>query len=287
MKAMLPANWLQVARTGRSIPSHLPCLFVCRPVAQPTGFAAPHIRSHYHRVRCMASIASKPKPKVSVEVWSDLACPWCYLGCKRISRAIAEFGDAGDVEIEWRAFLLDPKFHAAHPEGEPLDDYLVAKFGPRALAMKQRVVDAGAADGVAFAAWNHRANTFPGHRLVALARQSGAAKTHETVKELFDRAYERGENISSAETVAAAGRAAGLSDADNWARSDEGALEVLRDDEQAKSMGITGVPAFLISSGTSRGSLLSGAQPPEVFVEVFQKVVAEGQGAKGSGGDTE
>jgi predicted DsbA family dithiol-disulfide isomerase len=114
--------------------------------------------------------------------------------------------------------------------------------------------------------------------MVALAWQQEPTKTHETVVELFDRAYARGENTSAAETVAAAGQAMGLPGAEEWAASDEGALEVLKDDDQAKRMGITGVPAFLISSGGSKAYLLSGAQPPEVFVEVFQKVLSEGRG---------
>lgn len=216
------------------------------------------------------------KPTVDVEVWSDLACPWCYVGCKRVSKAAekAHTNESAEVNITWHAYLLDPTFHMNHEDGEPLDEYLVNKFGPNALSMKGRVVDSGKPDGATFSGWKWRANTFSGHRLVALARREG--KDQEAVTKLFELAYENGENISSLELLEKAGKELGLPGVDEWVNSDEGSLDVLRDDSEAKQLGVRGVPAFFIRSGKSQTYMLSGAQPFETFLEVFDKVVEEG-----------
>ena len=224
---------------------------------------------------------SKPQNVVEVDVWSDLACPWCYVGCKRITKAVETLREtnegATNVDITWHAFLLDPTFHQTnqHPNGKPLDDYLVNKFGPNAINMKGRLIDSGKPDGATFQDWKWRANTFPGHRLIALARQHG--KDQETAAKLFDLAYEKGENISSVEVLEKAGKELGLPEVEEWVNSDEGSLDVLRDDSEAKQLGVRGVPAFFIRSGKSQTYMLSGAQPVETFLEVFEKVMQEGK----------
>ncbi len=228
----------------------------------------------FNRVQTTAMTSN---PKIEAEVWSDLACPWCYAGYKRITKAIDQLKNSGksvDVEVTWHAFLLDPNFHTNHPTGEPLDEYLIAKFGPNALTMKNRVVQSGTPDGATFSSWKWRANTFPGHRLVALARQHD--KSHQANLLLFEASYENGENISDLDVLIRIGKQLELPDVEEWVRSDEGSLEVLKDFSEARQLGVTGVPAFFIRSGKSQMYALSGAQPVDVFVDTFDKVLKEG-----------
>jgi predicted DsbA family dithiol-disulfide isomerase len=221
-------------------------------------------------------MALATKPKIEAEIYSDLACPWCYAGYRRITKAIEQLNkseEVADVDITWHAFLLDPNFHSNHPSGEPIDEYVIEKFGPNALSMKDRVIASGTPDGATFSSWAWRANTFPGHRLVALAKQQG--KTHQANSSLFEASYEKGENISDLNVLIRIGRELELPNVEEWMHSDEGSLEVLKDFSEARQLGVTGVPAFFIKSGQSQTYALSGAQPVDVFVETFDRVLKE------------
>lgn len=239
-------------------------------------FADSACRSSLTTRRVQTTMTSAMKPKIEAEIWSDLACPWCYAGHKRITKAIEQLktDTAADIKVTWHAFLLDPNFHKNHPTGEPIDEYITAKFGPNALAMKNRVIQSGTPDGATFSSWTWRANTFPGHRLVALAKQHG--KSHQVNSLLFQASYEQGENISDLDVLIRIGKQLELPDVEEWVRSDEGSLEVLKDFSEARHLGVTGVPAFFIKSGKSQTYALSGAQPVDVFVETFDRVLKEG-----------
>jgi predicted DsbA family dithiol-disulfide isomerase len=180
-----------------------------------------------------SAIMASSRPKIETEVWSDLACPWCYVGCQRINKAVAKFGDKADVDITWHAFLLDRNYHSMHPDGEPLEPYYQAKFGKDAESIKKRLTDSGAPDGALFSNWTWRSSTFPGHRLVALGRAHG--KSHATKEHLFKKIYEQGENISSIESLIQAGKDLGLPNVEEWMNSDKGMEEVLEDDTVAKT----------------------------------------------------
>jgi predicted DsbA family dithiol-disulfide isomerase len=217
------------------------------------------------------------KPVIEVDVYSDLACPWCYVGHRKLDAAKTKISAQADVKPAWHAFLLDPLYHTNNPRGEPLEPFYVAKFGKeRGEAIKARLKEAGAPYGAEFADWQFRSNTFPGHRLVALARQKGLS--HEANLALFRRAYEQGQNISDPEVLIDAGKELGLAEVEEWINGDGGSLEVLQDHDVAKSkLQVTGVPAFFIRSGSSKTYFLSGAQPVEVFEEAFQRVLKEGK----------
>lgn len=178
------------------------------------------------------SVMASAKPTIEVEVWSDLACPWCYVGQRKIQKAVEQVQDTADVSITWHAFLLDPNYQNAHPEGEPLEPFYRAKFGANADAIKQRLLASGKSEGATFSNWQWRPNTFPGHRLVALARQHG--RSNEANAALFKKSYEEGKNISLPEILEEVGRELGLPEVEEWVRSDEGSLEVLKDDAEAK-----------------------------------------------------
>ncbi|GAB4815832.1 hypothetical protein N2152v2_002878 [Parachlorella kessleri] len=131
------------------------------------------------------------KPVLRISIYSDLACPWCYVGKRRLDQALAKVQGKVDAEVEWRAFLLDPNFA---PTGEEIEAYARRRFGSNFATIKQRLVDNGKPDGAAFANWRWRANTVKGHMLVALARKHG--KSHEANELLFKASYEEGKNIS-------------------------------------------------------------------------------------------
>ena len=177
-------------------------------------------------------MASSTKPTIEADIWSDLACPWCYVGAKRLDSAIKKLGDRAEVKITWHAFLLDARYHDGHPEGEPLEPFYRAKLGSDIEPIKQRLMASGKPDGATFTNWQWRPNTFPGHRLVALARQHGLS--HEANKALFQKSYEEGKNISSSKVLLEVGEELGLPGVEEWVRSDEGALEVLKDVDEAR-----------------------------------------------------
>ncbi|KAL4457794.1 hypothetical protein ABPG75_012659 [Micractinium tetrahymenae] len=224
------------------------------------------------------------KQSVKVTVFSDLACPWCYVGLKRLDKGLAALPDLS-VEKEWHAFLLDWN---APPYGQSIIDALKKKFGPQAPALMQRVASAGQEDGATFANWAWRANTVKGHVLVALARRHG--KSHEANQALFMKSYEEGANISEAEVLLEVGRQLGLPEQELQAALGGAELdaellkEVEMDDAVAKSqLRVSGVPFFLIQAGDSKAYALSGAQPPEAFQEAVQRALREaGSSAAGA-----
>jgi len=204
--------------------------------------------------------ASGPKAKIEVEVWSDLACPWCYVGQKRIDKAVAELGDKAEVEITWHAFLLDPSYHVNHPEGEPLEPFYQAKFGKNIDAIKERLLASGRPDGALFSNWNFRPNTVSGHRLVALARRNG--NSHEANKALFRKSYEEGKNISLPEVLEEVSEELQLPRPSEWINTDLGVLEVMKDDDEAKQRSVN-----LFKIGSLLGwRVKSWAEPCEVLI---------------------
>ncbi|KAL4443051.1 hypothetical protein ABPG77_008542 [Micractinium sp. CCAP 211/92] len=228
---------------------------------------------------------------VKVTVFSDLACPWCYVGLKRLDKGLAAMPEVS-AEKEWHAYLLDWN---APPYGLPILEALTKKFGPQGGALMQRVAGAGRQDGADFANWAWRANTVKGHVLVALARRRG--KSHEANQALFIKSYEEGANISDAAVLLEVGRQLGLPEEELQAALGGAELdaellkEVEMDDAVAKSqLRVSGVPFFLIQAGDSKAYALSGAQPPEAFQEAVRRALKEagssaaGAAAAGSGG---
>jgi predicted DsbA family dithiol-disulfide isomerase len=205
---------------------------------------------------------------VRVDIWSDLVCPWCYLGKRRFERAVAELG--ADVEVVHHSFQLDPSF----PRGtsRPTREVLAEKYGrtlEEADAMEAQMEQRAAADGLEYHLDGvHMGNTVDGHRLVHLAAEHGLA---DTVVDRFYRAHftERRslfDRESLVELAAEAGLDAG--DARAVLESDAYEAEVAADGEEARALGATGVPFFVID----RRFGVAGAQSPEVFAQVLQRV---------------
>ncbi|MCC6792864.1 MAG: DsbA family oxidoreductase [Thermomicrobiales bacterium] len=203
-----------------------------------------------------------------VEIWSDVVCPWCYIGKRRFEKALATFEHADEVEVVWRSFQLNP----AQPKGvrEPLEESLAAKFGSsveQVRAMNEHVASLAAAEGLAydFARYNV-VNTFDAHRLAHLAAAHGlGAELHER----FLRAQlVEGEVLDDPETLVRLAAEVGVPEADarRVLAGDAYAAEVDADAREAMALGGNGVPFFVID----RRYGISGAQPVEVFLRALE-----------------
>jgi predicted DsbA family dithiol-disulfide isomerase len=214
---------------------------------------------------------------MKVEIWSDVVCPWCYIGKRRFERALAGFDAAGAVEVHWRSFQLNPE----QPRGVRTthDEYLAAKMGAtveQVRKLNERVVALAADEGLDYHFETYKViNTFDTHRVAHLARANG----------LDDQAQERllraqlveGEVLDDADTLVRLGGEIGLDPAEvrHVLATDAYGDDVRHDLAEARALGINGVPFFVID----RRFGVSGAQPAEVFLETLRVAQVEAGGA--------
>ncbi len=202
-----------------------------------------------------------------VEIWSDVVCPWCYIGKRRFEKAVDAFGrDA--VEVEWRSFQLDP----AHPKGarKPLLQHLADKYGctlDEARAMNDRVTALAAAEGLAYDLDSYTVvNTFDAHRMAHLARAHGlGTEMHER---LLRAQLVEGQVLDDVDTLVRLGGEVGLPADETRAMlagPDYGS-EVDDDIRTARALGITGVPFFAID----RTYGIAGAQPADLIRQTLE-----------------
>lgn len=199
----------------------------------------------------------RPLP-LRVDVWSDLVCPWCYIGLHRLRRVVQE--DGLDVEVVHHAFQLDP----ARTRSEPTRDYLAARYGGNVEALMRNADRAAAAEGVQLHQDRSIAcNTRDGHRVVALGRRQGLQDA--VVLRLMRAHFEEGADLSDRPTLARLAGEAGLDAGQAAAMLETDAFEedVNADLDQARALGIHGVPFFLFGGRFA----FSGAQPDAAFRE--------------------
>lgn len=204
-----------------------------------------------------------------VEIWSDIACPWCYVGKRRLEAALGAFEHRDEVTVRWHSFELDPQ---APPEREGDNAAnLARKYGrtrEEAVAMLDGMTDVAAQDGLEFHFETARGgNTFDGHRLTHLALEHGL---QDAMKERLMRAYlTEGELISDPSTLRRLALEVGLPEqaVDDLLQGDMYAEEVRIDEHTAARLGITGVPFFVVD----RTFGAAGAQPPEYLLEMLRR----------------
>jgi predicted DsbA family dithiol-disulfide isomerase len=208
-----------------------------------------------------------------IEIWSDIACPWCYLGKRRFETALADFEHRDDVTVTYRSFELDPEAPAERA-GERAA-YLAAKYGMKveqARAMEDQMTMRAAADGLRYRLDIARAgNTFDAHRMLHLAAAHGV---QAAAKERFMRAYfSEGQLMSDHETLVRLSTDVGIPEADarHALASGRFTAEVREDERTAQELGIRGVPFFVID----RRYGVSGAQSPEVLLSALQRAREE------------
>jgi predicted DsbA family dithiol-disulfide isomerase len=204
-----------------------------------------------------------------IEIWSDIVCPWCYIGRRRLERALARFDGAADVEIVHRSFELDP--HAPSSGRVDLVEHLARKYGvPReqALAMTQRLTAAGAAEGIDLRFdLAVRGNTFDAHRLVHEAASVGSGD--RMVERLMRAYFTEGLAVADREVLARLAGEVGLDAVavGSMLATDRWAAEVRADEERATDLGVTGVPFFLIDGRFG----VPGAQDPDTMLRVLER----------------
>ncbi|QSF46077.1 DsbA family oxidoreductase [Paenibacillus tianjinensis] len=212
-----------------------------------------------------------------IDVWSDYACPFCYIGKRRLEHALSQFADRDKVEVVFRSFQLDPS--ARTDETRDIHDMLASKYGmtrDKAQAMNAQLADQASGVGLQF---NFDTvvptNTFDAHRLNHYADTKGKAK--EMTERLLKAYFTDSVNIGDRKVLAGLAAEAGLDAAEALAVLENGAYadEVEQDIAAAQQLNVTGVPFFVFNNKYA----VSGAQPGPVFTEVLDTVWAEEQKA--------
>ena len=207
---------------------------------------------------------------ITVDVVSDVVCPWCFIGQKRLDKAVAAAGDV-DVHIRWRPFQLDPTIP---PQGKDRREYMRAKFGSdeRIREIHARIEPLGEAEGISFAfdAIKVAPNTLDAHRLIRWAGAAGEAVQNRLVRRLFQLNFEEGVNIGDHAVLVEAAREAGM-DASVVASllpTDADVEAVRTEIATASRMGISGVPCFLLEGKYA----VMGAQDADTLADAIRQV---------------
>ena len=208
---------------------------------------------------------------MKVEIWSDVMCPFCYIGKRRLEEALTQFANADSVEISWKSYQLNPGLktdpsisihqHLANIKGLDLE---------AAKQMNQQVTEMAESVGLTYD-FDHAilANSFDAHRLSHLAAQKGLGNAAQEA--LFKAYFTEGKNIADKETLIALGEGIGLTAADvkQMLSTNAFADAVKHDIAEAQQLGVRGVPFFVFD----RKFAISGAQPTAVFLQTLKKAL--------------
>ncbi|HEY2672292.1 MAG TPA: DsbA family oxidoreductase [Rugosimonospora sp.] len=216
---------------------------------------------------------------VKIEVWSDVVCPWCYIGKRRLDRAIERFEHADEVEVVWRSFQLDPTY----PKGvrRPVYTHLAEKMGSsvaQVRAMTDRVASLAAEEGLVYDFDRSvLVNTVDAHRVSHLAKAHGlGGQMHER---LLRAHLMEGETLDDVETLVRLAVEVGVpaTEVRRVLAGDEYAADVVEDGREAQVLGANGVPFFVLD----RRYGVSGAQPVEVFESALRTAYEHAGAAAG------
>lgn len=217
---------------------------------------------------------------MKVNIFSDIRCPFCYVGKKKFEKALESFEHAKDIEIEWHSFQLDPSLQS-DPNVDPFEYFSKAKGVSleQARQMHAHAQNAGKEVGIDFEfATQKIANSLKGHLLIQLAKQKNLASEMEEA--LFSAQFLEGKNIDSESDLIEIGTRVGLSEAEviEALNSDELRYKVKEDEMLARKIGVRAVPFFILNDKYG----ISGAQQPSMFLEALEKSYKEfSEGDKG------
>lgn len=216
---------------------------------------------------------------MKLEIYSDIVCPWCYLGKVRLDKALETLGDKVNFEVVWRPFELNPSMP---PEGMDRREYRTCKFGSweRSQEMDRDITAKAALEGLTFNLdkLTRTPSTFKGHRLLWFAEQVSAKDgekkgiQEDIARLLFHSYFTEGADIGNVEVLAGIAAKAGLDQEDvrEFLNSDKGEVEVKAEAQRGIRLGISGVPAFVLEGDV----VASGAQTPEQFIDLLTRVYA-------------
>lgn len=210
---------------------------------------------------------------MKVDIWSDIRCPFCYIGKHKFENALENFENRENVEVTWHSFQLDPNLKT-QPETDTIDFFCQLKGLSRdqALQMLGGAKQMGMENGLELNLENSIvANSFKAHRLLQFAKSQG--KANEVKEKLFEAHFSQAKNIDDNEALVEVAVSAGLDgeQTEEILRSDKYADEVKQDEQAARNIGVQGVPFFVFNNKYG----VSGAQPEETFLEILNKVRAE------------
>jgi predicted DsbA family dithiol-disulfide isomerase len=209
---------------------------------------------------------------MKVEIYSDVACPWCYIGKRRFEKALMAFPRRSEVEVIYKPYQLDP---AAPAKAAPVLERLQRKFGAQAGSMMQRVTDTATSEGIemnfdrALAA-----NTLAAHRLLWLAaREYGSTIQQDLAERLFDAHFSQGGDIGDCDQLTELAASAGMDRARvaDFLGSTEGTDEVTAEIRGAQEMGITAVPTFIFDDRYA----IQGGQPSPILLQALEQAAAD------------
>jgi predicted DsbA family dithiol-disulfide isomerase len=214
-------------------------------------------------------------PPLSIDIVSDVVCPWCYIGKRRLEAALARRAsdDAQPVQVRWLAFQLNPDIPAG---GVDRRSYLERKFGgpERANQIYARVKAAGDEVGIPFDFERiaRQPNTVDAHRLIAWAQDLDLKAADALIERLFRAYFVDGVNIGDLDALARLGGVAGFDTAAAraWLASDAGRTAIEAEERRSRALGVTGVPFFVFNQRLA----VSGAQPPEVLLDAIEQAEA-------------
>jgi len=211
-------------------------------------------------------------PVIKLDLYSDVICPWCYIGKRRLESALQRLPSDLQLDVKWRAFELNSNMP---PEGVNRREYRVAKFGSweRSQDLDQQVMAAGAAVGISFnfAAMERTPNTFDCHRVIWLAELADVQD--QVVEGLFKAYFVDGRDLSNREVLSDVAAQGGLSKdrIKDLFETGDGSREVKEQERVANELGVTGVPFFVFDGRIG----FSGAQPEEVFLKAIRAAIEQ------------
>jgi predicted DsbA family dithiol-disulfide isomerase len=220
------------------------------------------------------------KPKIRIDVVSDVVCPWCYIGKRRLEKAMTALGDKFEFEVAYHPFELNP---GQALEGVNQKEYLSDKFGGEARydQLTGQVTQVAATEGIVFDYEKQQIspNTRAAHRMAQLAGEEGVQQP--VIEALFKAYFTDGVDLSKKDNLVAIGASAGLDAAriEKLLDSDDKTAEVIASEKQMQQLGITGVPFYIINNKYG----ISGAQQPQAFIEAFTQVSLETVAAESTG----
>jgi predicted DsbA family dithiol-disulfide isomerase len=218
----------------------------------------------------MAQAAADP---LRIDVVSDVVCPWCFIGKRRLEKALARKPEI-PVEVHFHPYFLNDWVPR---EGMSREDYLTTKFGSvdAYRGMAERVAEAAAGEGLTYALdkITRQPNTLDSHRLIRWAEQEGKAAAMK--QRLMDLYFSEGADLSDREVLVRAARDIGLNGEQvrAWLAGDKDMAEVEQQAEAAKAAGISGVPTFIFG----RKFAISGAQPPDILAQAIEQAAERSQ----------
>jgi predicted DsbA family dithiol-disulfide isomerase len=212
--------------------------------------------------------------EIQLDIISDVMCPWCFIGKRRLEKALNDLDPDIDVHIQWRPYQLDPTLPS---EGKDRDTYLAEKFGgiERARSLYQNIVNAGDLEGIPFSfdAIKVSPNTLDAHRLIRWAQNAGEGAQDKVVERLFELYFLEGKNIGDHAVLLDIAKECGLDVAivESLLATDSDRDAVSQEIAVAQQMGVTGVPCFIIDNKYA----VMGAQDPQTIAGAISQAAEE------------